>query len=152
MEKTIVIHTNEKDIEIPVKASIAALLTYRAEFNSDLIKDLNEASNKLHPDPFMDAMKRANVNPGQLSQEELAEAIMKNVDLTALNAQDNLPDGETQMKVLQIVWAMAKAADKTIEKFDQWCDHFDILPIRNLADRCSEIWAAANAVTVELKN
>ena len=152
MEKTIVIHMDEKDIEIPVKASMATLALYWETFNADLIRDLNESHRKLHPDPFAEAIKKVNVNPGQMTQEELTEAILKNVDYTKLNDTNQLPDGDTQMKVLQIFWAMAKTADNAVEKFDKWCDRFEMLPIPGIVDCCHELWTAANTITVELKN
>lgn len=152
MEKTIVIHLDEKDIEIPVKASLAALSLYRATFNSDLIRDLNELNRKLNPDPFKDAIKRANINPGQMNQDEMAKALLNNIDYSILGDENILPDGETQIKALQILWAMAKTADDSLSKFEKWCDRFELLPIRGIVDRCHEIWTEANAVTVELKN
>lgn len=152
MERTIVIHTQEKDIEITVKPSIAALALYRSEFNADLIRDLNKAYQSLHPDPFVDAMKRADIRPGQMNQEDMAKALLDNVDYTMLNGEDMLPDGETQIKAMQIVWTMAKAANKDLEPFEEWCSSFDMLPIRSLVDRCNEIWTAANRTTVDLKN
>ena len=152
MEKTIVIHLDEKDIEIPVKASLAALSLYRATFNSDLIRDLNELNQKLNPDPFIDAIKRVNINPGQMNQDELAKALLNNIDYSMLSDENILPDGETQIKALQILWTMTKTADDSLSKFDKWCDRFELLPIRGIVDRCHEIWAEANTVTVDLKN
>lgn len=152
MERTLVIHTDGKEIEIPVKASMGALQTYRAQFAADLIKDLNEVHGKLHPDPFMDAIKRAGIKPGQLDQEEITSAILANVDYSQLSDEKTLPDGETQLKTLQIVWAMAKSAAGSTKRFDLWCDDFELLPIRELADSCYEVWAEAGTGTVELKN
>lgn len=152
MERTIVIHTEEKEIEIPVKPSIAALTLYRSEFNSDLIRDLNKAYQSMHPNPFTDAMKRANIQPGSMSRDELANALLENLDYSLLDEEDALPDGETQITAMRIVWAMAKAANKGLKQFDEWCGSFDMLPIRSLIDRCNEIWATANKVTVDLKN
>ena len=152
MERTIVIHMEEKEIEIPVKPSMASLALYRSEFNSDLIRDLNKAYQSLHPDPFTDAMKRANIRPGQMSQEDMAKVLLENVDYTLLNGENMLPDGETQINAMRIVWAMAKAANKELASFDEWIGSFDMLPIRELVDRCNEIWTTANRVTVDLKN
>ena len=152
MEKTIVVHANDKEIEIPVAASMAALALYRAEFTADLIRDLNEIYQDLHTDPFVEAMKRAKIDPQKMSQEEMAEKIMQNIDYTQLNSQEMLPDYETQIRALRIIWAMAKTADKRLIGFDDWCSSFDQLPIRNLVDLIYKIWNEANTITVELKN
>ena len=154
MGRTLVIHTEGKDIEIQVIASMKALEKYRQEFSGDLIRDLNEVHGKLHPDAFMDAVKKSGVKPDQLSQEELASAIMENLDYSMLSDEIDppLPDGEMLIKALQCVYAMAKAADGSLKKFDLWCDDFGMLPIRELVDSCHEIWAAACTGTVELKN
>ena len=148
MEKTIIVNGTE----IPVKASMGALQLYRAQFNSDLIQDLNEIHDKLHPDPFMDAIKKAGINPGQLDQDEITKAILQNVDYSVFNNEDALPDADTQIKTLQIVWVMAKTAGNGVKRFDLWCDDFGFLPIRDMADRCYEIWQEANTGTVEIKN
>ena len=152
MERTIVIENGDENIEIPVKASMGSLSLYRATFNEDLIRDLNEIYRKLHPDPFMDAMQRAKLNPNQMDQEALASAILENVDYSTLDDESVLPDGGIQMKALQIVWAMAKTADDSLGKFEKWCDRFEFLPIRGMVDCCHEIWQKANATTVKIKN
>lgn len=152
MKRIIVIHTDDKDIEIPVKASMAALGIYRAEFSSDLIKDLNAVYQALHPDPFADAMKKIDYRPGEMDDEALKNALLSNVDYRQLSDSETLPDGELLTKALQIVWAMAKAADKGLKSFGVWCESFDLLPVKGIVERCNEIWTAANRCTVELKN
>lgn len=152
MKRIIVIHTDDKDIEIPVKASMAALGIYRAEFSSDLIKDLNAVYQALHPDPFADAMKKIDYKPDEMDNEALTNAILSNLDYQKLNESETLPDGELLTKALQIVWAMAKAADKGFKSFSTWCESFDLLPVKGMVERCNEIWTAANRCTVELKN
>lgn len=59
MKRTIVINTEDEPIEIPVKATLKAMQIYRAEFGSDLSKDLTSVYNALNPDPYLDAMKHA---------------------------------------------------------------------------------------------
>ena len=151
MEKTIVIKNGDENIEIPVKASMAALSLYRAEFNGDLIKDLNRVYKNIHPDPFTAAMKKAEIR-GDMSQDEIAKAILEHIDYSTLEEESPLPSADDQITALHIVWTMAKAADKNIKKFDDWCDRFEILPVSGLIDKCNEIWTAANMTTVELKN
>ena len=152
MKKTIVIREDEKDIEIPVKANMAALAIYREEFTGDLIKDLNTVYQELHPDPFAAAMKKINYNPDEMDQDKLAALLMANVDYQQLSEQERLPDETAVTKTLQILWSMAKAADKRIENFDDWSEEFDMIPVKGLIERCNEIWTAANMTTVELKN
>ena len=152
MKKTIIIRAEENDIEIPVKANMAALALYRAEFTGDLIKDLSEVYTELHPDPFAAAMQKINYDPDEMDQDELAALLMKNVDYQHLSGLDQLPDESAVIKTLQILWAMAKAADRHLESFGEWSESFDLLPVKGLIERCNEIWTAANMTTVELKN
>lgn len=156
MERTILINANGEDIEIQVKATMATLRLYRAEFGTDLIKDLTAVHEQLHPDPFSDAMRKARIDITAASQEELYSAILANVDFTKIDENGDgfveIPDGATQMTVMQVLWAMAKTAAGSTKRFDLWCDDFDVLPIRNIADLCFEIWRQANTGTVELKN
>ena len=156
MEKTIIVHANGKDTEIPVKASMKALLSYRAEFTGDLLKDLNEVYAKLHPDPFMEAIKKSGINPSKISRDELLQTVIENIDYASLDADGNampvLPDADTQIKAMQIIWTMAKTANGSTKRFDLWCDDMGLLPVADLIDRCYEIWQQANAGTIELKN
>ena len=152
MERTLVIHTEEKEIEIPVKATIRAMQIYRTEFGSDLSRDLTAVYNALNPDPFADAMKRAAITPGELTTEELQQKLLENLDYSAIQLEDPIPDEETQTKALQIVWAMAKAADDRLVPFAEWVDTLDIQPIRSLTGNVQKIWREANSTTVELKN
>lgn len=152
MKRTIVINTEDKPIEIPVKATIKAMQIYRAEFGSDLSKDLSAVFDTLYPDPFTDAMKRANLIPGMQTQEEMQQKILENLDYSMIHTEDPIPDEETQSKVLQIVWAMAKAADPELRPFTEWIDSLDMQPIRSLADSVQKIWKEAGKTTIELKN
>lgn len=152
MERTLVIHTEEKEIEIPVKATIKAMQIYRTEFSSDLSRDLTAVYNALNPDPFADAMKRAAITPGELTTEELQQKLLSNLDYSAIQLEDPIPDEETQTKALQIVWAMAKAANDRLAPFAEWVDTLDIQPIRSLTGNVQKIWREANSTTVELKN
>ena len=152
MKRTIIIHNEEKDIEIPVKATIKAMQIYRTEFGSDLSKDLSAVFDALNPDPFTDAMKRANLIPGMQTTEEMQQKILENLDYSMIHMEDPIPDEETQIKVLQIVWAMAKAADPELAAFSEWIDSLDMQPIRSLAESVRKIWTEAGKTTIELKN
>lgn len=152
MEKTIVIKSDGKETEIRLKATMEALQIHRTEFGEDLIHALREAEKNLHPDPFADAMIRANINPTGMSTEELQNKIFENIDFSNMMTEDDIPDEEAHTKVMQIVWAMAKAADPGITAFKIWIRRFDALPVRAIADRVQEIWQEANRTTVELKN
>ena len=156
MERTFIVHTEEKDTEIRVKASNFTLRLYRAEFNADLIKDLTEIHDKLHPDLFIEAIKKAGIDPSEVSQDELVNIVIKNMDYSQLNADGTerpvLPDADTQIRIMQIIWTMARTADKNIKSFEDWCDEFDLLPMADLADQCYEMWNRASSGTVELKN
>lgn len=152
MKRTIIIHNEEKDIEIPVKATIKAMQIYRTEFGSDLSKDLSAVFDALNPDPFTDAMKRANLIPGMQTTEEMQQKILENLDYSMIHMEDPIPDEETQIKVLQIVWAMAKAANPELAAFSEWIDSLDMQPIRSLAESVRNIWKEAGKTTIELKN
>lgn len=152
MKRTIVINTEDKPIEIPVKATIKAMQIYRTEFGSDLSKDLSAVFDALDPDPFTDAMKRANLIPGTLTPEEMQQKILENLDYSMIHIEDPIPAEETQIKVLQIVWAMARAADPELAAFSEWIDSLDMQPIRSLAESVKKIWKEAEKTTIELKN
>ena len=152
MKRTIVIRTEEKEIEITLKATIKAMQIYRTEFGSDLSKDLTAVHDALNPDPFLDAMKRANLVPGMESPEEMQQKILGNLDYSMIRDEDSVPDEETQLKTLQIVWAMAKAADPQLAPFGEWIDGLETQPIRSLTESVMKIWQDAGKTTVELKN
>ena len=152
MKRTIVINTEDELIEIPVKATLKAMQIYRTEFGSDLSKDLTAVYNALNPDPYLDAMKRAGIIPGELTREEMQQKILENLDYSMIRIEDSIPDEETQSKILQIVWAMAKAADPEITAFSEWLDSLDMQPIRSLAEVVQKIWLEAGKTTIELKN
>lgn len=152
MKRKINIKTDEGEIEIEVKATLKAMQIYRAEFGSDLSKDLAAVNAALNPDPFLDAMKRAGISPADASGEELTQKILENLDYSAIREDEEIPDLETQTKALQIVWAMAKAADPEFTAFGNWTDNLDFQPVRSITDCVLEIWKAAGKATVELKN
>lgn len=152
MKRTIVINTEDEPIEIPVKATLKAMQIYRTEFGSDLSKDLTAVYNALNPDPYLDAMKRAGIIPGELTHEEMQQKILENLDYSMIRIEDPIPDEETQSKILQIVWAMAKAADPELRPFNEWIDSLDDQPIRSLAEVVQKIWQEAGKTTIELKN
>ena len=154
MERTVVIQSGEKEIELTLKATMSTLRQYRAEFNADLIKDLNEAWKAMNQDPFMDALQRSGIQPVGMTQEEIVKAVMENIDVTALSSNvPELIDGMIQMKAMQCVWAMVRSADKETPKFEKWCDSFeDLLPLKEIVNTIYEMWNTANGATVELKN
>lgn len=154
MKKTIVIRTEEKEIELTLCATLQAMQIYRTEFGSDLIKDLRTVDAALHPNPFADAVKRAGINPGAMSEEELRNKILANLDYSMIEIEDTepIPDEETQTKTLQIIWAMAKAVDPQLTAFEEWANSLDMQPIRSLAECVQSLWQKANKTTVELKN
>lgn len=156
MEKTIIVHSGDKETEIPVKASMAALRIYRAEFNADLIQDLTAVYEASHYDPYLEAVKKSNLNPNGLTRDELIAAVMENIDYSSIDANgDALPvvlDGVTRLKAYQCIWAMAKAANKQTERFDDWCDLLDVMPIGDVVEQCMQMWNLASAGTIELKN
>lgn len=152
MKKTIVISNEEKEIELTLCATLQAMQIYRTEFGSDLVKDLNAVHAVLHPDPFADAIKKAGINPGSLTPEEMRDKILENLDYSMIQDDDPIPDEETQIKTLQIIWAMAKAADPDLTAFTEWVGGLDLQPIRSLAECVQELWQKANKTTVKLKN
>ena len=152
MKKTIVIKTEEKETELTLCATLLAMQIYRTEFGSDLVKDLNAVYAALHPDPFADAIKRAGIKPGALSEEEMRDKILANLDYSMIRLDEPIPEEETQTKTLQIIWAMAKAADSQLTAFGEWVNSLDMQPIRSLAECVQSLWQKANQTTVELKN
>ena len=152
MKKTIVIKNENGEIEIPLKATIKAMQLYRTEFGSDLSRDLAAVYDTLHPDPYLDAMKRAGIVPGELTHEEMQQKILENLDYSMIRVEDPIPDEETQIKTLRITWAMAKAADPDCPDCEKWIDTLDTLPIRSLAECIQGIWREANSTTVIIKN
>jgi len=144
MRKTLVI--GEKELRI--KASMGVLRAYRAQFGSDMIQDLNALYEATHYDPFQEAIKKTNIIPAKMTEEEIQSAILANVDLTKIN-ETPLIDEQTTVKTLQCLWAMSC----TSESYDKWAEDYDeILPVKEIIAALNNVWTEAGKVTVELKN
>lgn len=152
MRRTIVIKYDEKTTEIAVKATIKAMEIYRAEFSGDLAKDLAAANAELNPDPIADAMRRVKMSSAEVTPENIEQKVLDNLDISAFSAADIIPGEVTQRKVMQIFWAMARAADPQACGFEDWLDGFEALPVKQIAEKLHQIWMAASDITVEIKN
>lgn len=152
MRRKIIIKGEDQDVEIPIKATLKTMQLYRTQFGSDLSKDLSAVYDTLNPDPWIDAMKRAGIKPGEMSQEEMSQKILENLDYSTIREEDPIPDEETQTKALQILWAMAKTANKALPEFGEWSEDLEEQPIRSIVKCIQEIWQEANKTTIEIKN
>lgn len=125
---------------------------YRSEFNGDLIADLSEAQEALHPDPIRKAMEHMDLSGRQLTPEELQSEILSHIDYRDFS-ENRLPSFDSQEKALRYIWALAKNANHDLTGFEDWCDGFEEwLPLPAIIDACVQIFGEACLASIELKN
>lgn len=108
MEK--IINIGGKDIRF--RATAALPLQYKAQFGRDLFSDLNKVQSCWHGPSIV------------LSQEEIASGQMTTEHMEAFQA--GYFDENLDLELLyNLVWAMAKCADRSIAPPLEWYDQFD---------------------------
>lgn len=98
--------------QIRFKSTGATALRYKAQFASDFFADL------LKMKPIMDAVEKG------VSTEKLDYETLKHIDFEVL---------------YNIIWVLAKTADKTIPEPLEWLDEFSEFPIMDILPELQEL-------------
>lgn len=129
MEK--IINIGEKEIKL--SNNVAWTMEYQDQFNKDVLETLMplvstavEAISAIITESGTDGLRKI---------EEIAEAVRGNVfeimlPLSQLGFTDT---------IINVVWAMAKAADETIDPPKKWVRQFDEFPLDVIVPEVSEL-------------
>lgn len=113
----------DNDHSIELNGSMGWLFKYRAQFGRDILPELM---------PMLEALVQliaAAFDGGKDMKEMTAEDIVKNVDQVDLyNALSTL-SGMELVTLIEIVWALAKNANKDISEPEEWVNQFEAFPI-----------------------
>ena len=129
MEKII----NIGDVEVKLSNNVAWTMEYRDQFN----KDVMEATMPLITSLIetVSAVVSESEKDGQFDYKDIAEAIQgRAFDITLPLTQLGFTDS-----VINIVWAMAKAADPSIDPPKQWVRQFDTFPLDEIVPAVGEL-------------
>ena len=137
---------------IPVKLTLSAARIYQAQFNRDLFSDLHELAMAINSDYLQEAVKLLNYDDIKAkTPDELMKKVIENLDLGQIAVDRPLTLAECE-RGLEIVWAFAKNADKSIPLSDDWLDSLDVFPVRILINQLFDKWTAVQNGTIDLKN
>lgn len=128
MEKII----NIGDKEVKLSNNVAWTMEYKDQFNKDVIESLMPIISTL-----METLTTIVSETGktEISIEEIANAVQgRTFELTLPLMQLGLTDS-----VINIVWAMAKAADPKIDPPKQWVRQFDSFPLDEIVPEAGEM-------------
>ncbi|MHC5215663.1 Rho termination factor N-terminal domain-containing protein [Enterococcus sp. LJL128] len=144
MEKTIYV----ADRPIRLRTSAAMSIVYKNQFGTDYFSDLMKLA-KIFDVPVDEKRKDelklltlkglkeqakdlniegySKMNKGQLIRELLLKEEPKKIDIQNLSFEylDNLD----MMVIFNILWTMARMADRTVPDPFEWLDSFEVLPI-----------------------
>ena len=110
------------DIEVEVSNNVAWTMEYRDQFNKDIMETLMPAITTLIETVSTVLSESGEERP---TRKEIAEAIQgRAFDITLPLSQLSFTDS-----VINVVWAMAKAADETIAPPKKWVRQFDEFPL-----------------------
>ena len=129
MEKII----NIGDVEVKLSNNVAWTMEYRDQFN----KDVMEATMPLITSLIetVSTVVSESEKDGQFDYKDIAEAIQgRAFDITLPLTQLGFTDS-----VINIVWAMAKAADPSIDPPKQWVRQFDTFPLDEIVPAVGEL-------------
>lgn len=128
MEKII----NIGDKEVKISNNVAWTMEYKDQFNKDVIESLMPIISTL-----IETVSTIVSETGktEITITDVAEAIQgRTFELTLPLMQLGLTDS-----VVNIVWAMAKAADPRIEPPKQWVRQFDSFPLDEIVPAAGEM-------------
>ena len=128
MEKII----NIGDKEVKISNNVAWTMEYRDQFNKDVMESLMPVFTTL-----VEAVSTIVSEAGseEISISDVAEAIQgRAFDITL----PLIPLGFTDAGI-NVVWAMAKAADETIDPPKKWVRHFDTFPLDEIVPAIVEM-------------
>lgn len=121
------------DVEVKLSNNVAWTMEYRDQFN----KDVMEATMPLITSLIetVSTVVSESEKDGQFDYKDIAEAIQgRAFDITLPLTQLGFTDS-----VINIVWAMAKAADPSIAPPKQWVRQFDTFPLDEIVPAVGEL-------------
>ena len=119
MEKII----NIGEVEVKLSNNIAWTMEYRDQFNKDVMEALMPIITSLIE--TVSTIVNESGTDGTIDINGIAEAIQgRAFDITLPLTQLGFTDS-----IINVVWAMAKAADETIAPPKQWVRQFDTFPL-----------------------
>lgn len=119
MEKTIKI---DSKTSLKVSNNIGWMLAYRDQFGRDIVPTLV---------PALTAALEIAVEVNKAAQAEGVATmdVLKALDADALRDAMLEISGIEMVDIIHIIWAMAKAADESIEEPSEWVKQFDKFPL-----------------------
>ena len=121
MIKTIEINEEQK---FDVNSAAGWLFIYRSQFGHDILPDLL---------PLMEGIASAAISvipQIDTTQEEVdVNAVLSHLDMADVSDLIYSFAGLEAVTVINILWSMAKNADKSIETPETWINQFEVFPI-----------------------
>lgn len=118
MEKIIKI---DKETSLKLSNNVSWLFTYRAQFGQDIVVSLVPALNA--------GVQLAAQVAGHMKDGRLTAEIFKEIPPEELQNAIIELSGLESVDLIRIVWAMAKAADDSIEPPEIWLKQFNVFPL-----------------------
>ena len=136
MKKTIKL---DKTTDLTLSNNVSWLMEYREQFGHDIVPDLL---------PIVSAVSKLFMVLSEQTGKPVTEVIKS---IPSDTIQDTLIElaGAQAVDFLNIVWAMAKAADDDIDEPKRWAKQFDIFPIDIIAPA---VWEMVLSGFVSSKN
>lgn len=122
-----VIELNESH-SIELDASVGWLIVYRSNFGHDILPDIMpiiESFMGIAVEILQKSTAKNNKKKNEISISEIMSILD---DDMVSDIFINLSALET-ITILQIIWSMAKKADKSILSFEEYFDQFDLFPM-----------------------
>lgn len=119
MEKVV----NIGDVEVNLSNNVAWTMEYRDQFNKDVMEAMMPLITSLIE--TVSTVIAESGASGQIDVESISEALQgRAFEITLPLTQLGFTDS-----IINIVWAMAKAADPTIDPPKQWVRQFETFPL-----------------------
>jgi len=129
MEKIITIDGRQ----VKFKSTGAFLLRYKAQFHRDALKDIYKMQDAI------EIVKETIIDEATGEKKVVEKQVVKNIDAVDLDVFYNL------------VWTLAKTADKTIEPPFEWLDEFGEFPLNDIIPELQDLIFSCLGSTVESK-
>lgn len=121
------------DKEVKVSNNVAWTMEYRDQFNKDVLEAIMPIATAMIETVttiINDAGTDGDINVKSISSALEGKAFEITLPLTQLGFTDS---------VINVVWAMAKAADPTIEPPRQWVRQFETFPLDEIVPKVGEM-------------
>jgi len=128
MEK--IIRIDEKH-EIKLNNNVWWLMTYKSQFGHDIVPDLM---------PLLSTVMNTAVTlAGVVDKDSTVQDTLKRIDTNDLTDALIELAGLQLTDFINIVWAMAKTADESIDEPNKWVRQFDAFPLDVLVPEAGEL-------------